>query len=135
MLETFFISRELHDGIVGHARRGAPHEVCGMIGGANSTAAGIYPTKNPDAGELTYSIDPREAFSVIRRMRDAELDFIAVYHSHPATEAYPSPTDRAKAGDSDLIYVIVSLRQPEKPEVRAFKMSEDRVDELAVTIT
>ncbi|MDP1809489.1 MAG: M67 family metallopeptidase [Actinomycetota bacterium] len=131
-MDTFTISQELVDRIVAHARQEAPHEVCGMLGGSGVTATRVYLTDNPDASALTYSINPREAFSVIRQMRDDGVDFIAVYHSHPATEAYPSPTDRAKAGDSDLIYVIVSLRRPDEPEIRAFKMRANRVDELQV---
>lgn len=133
-MDTFTISQELVDRIVAHARQEAPHEVCGMVGGSGATATRVYPTDNPDASALTYSIDPQEAFSVIRRMRDDGVDFIAVYHSHPATEPYPSPTDQAKAGDSDLIYAIVSLRRPDAPEIRAFKMNDGRVAEFKVVI-
>jgi len=133
-MDIFTIRQELADQIVSHARREAPHEVCGMIGGSGSTAERVYPTNNPDASALTYSVDPQEAFSVIRQMRDDGLDFIAGYHSHPATEAYPSPTDRAKAGESDLIYIIISLRRPEAPEIRAFKLNHDRVDEVEVVV-
>lgn len=134
MVDKFQISRDLVDKMIAHAKSEAPREVCGMIGGHGFEAGAVYPTKNPDAGNMTYSIAPSEAFAVIRRMRDEGLDFIACYHSHPATEAYPSPTDRAKAGESDLIYAILSLRNREAPELRAFTIGQGEVGELAVII-
>ena len=132
--DTFTISQHLIDQIVAHAREEAPHECCGMLGGSDSTARRVYRTGNPDASALTYTIDPKEAFAIIRRMRDDGVDFIGCYHSHPATEAYPSPTDKSKAGDSELIYVIVSLREPSAPIARAYKINGDLVTELSIQI-
>ena len=134
-MSTFTISSRLVEEMVAHARREAPYEACGMIGGVDAEALGVYPTTNPDASQLTYTIAPKEAFDVIRKMRQEGVDFIACYHSHPATEAYPSPTDRSKAGDADLIYVIVSLRDPGRPEVRAFRIVADQVNEVEVLVT
>lgn len=132
-METFSISQGLLERIIEHARSEAPHEVCGMIGGTGTQATHIYETSNPDASALTYSIDPREAFNVIRQTRADRVDFIGVYHSHPATEAYPSPTDISKAAGPELVYLIVSLRCADQPEARAFRMDAGQVEELTVT--
>ncbi len=106
-----------------------------MIGGHKQTATHIYQTENSDTSEITYKIDPSETFNVIRKMRSDQVDFIASYHSHPATEAYPSPTDIREAGDLELIYVICSLRDKNVPRIRAFKIAESRsVQELQVEI-
>ncbi len=59
---------------------------------------------------------------------------VGIYHSHPETEAYPSPTDKGKAGDSDLVYVIVSLRRPDQPELRAYRINGGEVEEFEVRI-
>lgn len=121
--------------IIEQSRREAPREACGMIGGHKQTATHIYQTKNSDTSEITYKIDPRETFDVIRKMRSDQVDFIAVYHSHPATEAYPSPTDIREAGDLDLTYVICSFKDQNAPRIRAFKIGESRsVQELQVEI-
>jgi proteasome lid subunit RPN8/RPN11 len=133
-MTTFRISGDLVDSIFTHARAEAPREACGMLGGSGATVTAVYPTNNSDTSNVTYSIDPQEAFRVVRQMRADGVDFIAVYHSHPETEAYPSPTDRDKAGDSDLIYMIVSLRRPDNSEIRAFKLNEGQVVELEMRI-
>ncbi|MCK4267577.1 MAG: M67 family metallopeptidase [Actinomycetia bacterium] len=121
--------------IIEQSRRESPREACGMIGGHKQTATHVYQTENSDTSEITYKIDPSETFNVIRKMRSDQVDFIASYHSHPATEAYPSPTDIREAGDLELIYVICSLRDKNVPRIRAFKIAESRsVQELQVQI-
>ena len=131
---VFSITSEAVERIYAQARSEAPREACGMLGGSELHATTAYPTKNVDTSNVTYSIDPQEAFSVIKQMRTDAVDFIAGYHSHPETEAYPSPTDKRKAGDSDLVYVIVSLRRADEPELRAYRIDGGEVEELDVRV-
>lgn len=51
-------------------------------------------------------------------------ELVAIYHSHPLSQPYPSPTDRAEAHYPDAFYVLVSLRSAE-PELRAFRITGD----------
>jgi [CysO sulfur-carrier protein]-S-L-cysteine hydrolase len=132
---VFSVSQALVDKMVEQARREAPAEACGMIGGSGLAATAVYPTRNVDAARVTYSIDPAEAFAVIRQMRTDGVEFIACYHSHPETEAYPSPTDRRQAGNTDLIYLILSLRLPDQPELRAFRIIDGEVAEIPLTVS
>ncbi len=133
-MDNFLIDSKIAGELIEHAKQASPKEACGMIGGHKSTASHVYPVKNIEESELTYAVDPKEAFSVIKKMRSDGVDLIASYHSHPATEAYPSPTDRAKASDLNMIYIIVSLRDPGSPQIRAFRLSEDRVVEVKVDL-
>ena len=133
-MPVFSITREAVERIYAQTRAEAPREACGMLGGSGLHATIAYPTKNADTSNITYSIDPQEAFSVIKQMRADAVDFIAGYHSHPETEAFPSPTDKGKAGDSELVYVIVSLRRPDQPELRAYLIDGGEVEELDVQI-
>ena len=134
MTSSLRISRALVDEVFAHARAEAPREACGMIGGTGRNATAFYPAINTDTSNITYEIDPKEAFDIIRTMRADGVEFVAGYHSHPETEAYPSPTDRAKAGDTELIYVIVSLRHQDNSEFRAFELNKGEVTEVEVRI-
>jgi proteasome lid subunit RPN8/RPN11 len=58
-------------------------------------------------------------------------ELVAIYHSHPASQPYPSPTDRVESHYPDVVYVLVSLRS-QKPEVRAFRIEDDIVREVAL---
>lgn len=73
---------------------------------------------------VRYRIDPREQLAAFRSMDVAGEELVAIYHSHPASVAYPSPTDRAEAYYPDATYVLVSLRGSE-PDVRAYRIAGD----------
>ena len=91
-----------------------------------------------EAPTTRYRPDPRDLVRAFREMDDRGEDLVAIYHSHPASQAYPSPTDRAESADDrgaprfpGAVYVLVSLRGDE-PEVRAFRIENDAVRELVL---
>ncbi len=77
---------------------------------------------------MRYSLEPRELLNIYREIDQKNWQLLAVYHSHPRTEAYPSPTDIKLAELVDAVYIIVSLRDP-VPAVRAFRLSGGQVQE------
>jgi [CysO sulfur-carrier protein]-S-L-cysteine hydrolase len=76
-------------------------------------------------------MDPREQLGAFRDMDANGEELVGIYHSHPASQAYPSPTDRAESHYPDAVYVLVSLRG-EPPEMRAFRIEDDAVREVAL---
>ncbi len=65
-------------------------------------------------------------------------DLSIVYHSHPATEAYPSQTDINIANElagwfPSGIWVITSLAGDE-PVMRAFRIEANAVEELELDV-
>lgn len=79
-----------------------------------------------------YLISPREQLRAFREMDDRGEELVAIYHSHPASQPYPSPTDRAEAHYPEAVYVLVSLRTS-APEVRAYRIVDDMVREVPLT--
>jgi proteasome lid subunit RPN8/RPN11 len=67
-------------------------------------------------------------------MRHNGLNLLAIYHSHPETPARPSQSDIRLAYDPEPRYVLVSLQQRDKPDVRAYRIVEGGVIEEAVEI-
>jgi proteasome lid subunit RPN8/RPN11 len=124
--------------MIGHAYDGLPDEACGLLGGRPDTAVveRFVPTANADASSRTYSIGP-EGWAAAEDVLDPlALEVIGVMHSHTHTDAYPSPTDVAKAGNPLLAgwhYVIVSLRDPE-PVLRSFRIVDGKIDEEPVVV-
>jgi len=72
-------------------------------------------------------MEPREQFSVVKRLRSEKLEMLAVYHSHPSTPARPSEEDIRLALTPAISYVIVSLADPSAPEIRSFKIAGKKV--------
>ncbi len=85
----------------------------------------IIPCANAHETPTTrYRIDPREQLRAFREMDERGEDLVAIYHSHPASQPYPSPTDRAEAHYPEAVYVLVSLRT-QTPELEAYRIKED----------
>jgi proteasome lid subunit RPN8/RPN11 len=59
---------------------------------------------------------------------------VVVYHSHTATEAYPSRTDISLAQEPGAHYVLVSTREPDTEEFRSFRIVDGEVSEEEVRV-
>jgi proteasome lid subunit RPN8/RPN11 len=88
----------------------------------------VYPMVNVEDSPIGYSMDPKEQLQVMKRMREQQHAWLAVYHSHTATAAYPSPVDVRLAISADVSYVLVSLKEQSKPDVKSY-----RIDGTTVT--
>jgi [CysO sulfur-carrier protein]-S-L-cysteine hydrolase len=129
------ISRQLIDEMVAHAREDDPNECCGMLGGADGSAATLYRAANAEASPLRYSIDAGEQFRLMREIENAGEDLVGIYHSHTRSAAYPSQTDVNLAGWPDAVYVIVSLEDPDSPDVRGFWIREGEIADAELVVT
>jgi proteasome lid subunit RPN8/RPN11 len=67
-------------------------------------------------------------------MDDRDEEPVVIYHSHTATEAYPSRTDINLAGEPGAHYVLVSTRDPETAEFRSYRIADGEVTEEPVEI-
>jgi proteasome lid subunit RPN8/RPN11 len=64
--------------------------------------------------------------------RDEER--VVIYHSHTATEAYPSRTDVNIAGYPEAHYVLISTRDPDMHELRSYRIVDGEVTEEPVEV-
>jgi proteasome lid subunit RPN8/RPN11 len=68
-------------------------------------------------------------------MRDRGEELIAIYHSHTKSPAYPSQTDLNEAVSwPEQVYLIVSLRDPASPEVKAFWLKDEKIAEAELVV-
>ncbi|MEX2524981.1 MAG: M67 family metallopeptidase [Gammaproteobacteria bacterium] len=101
------LSNAIATALLKQARLSPRHEVCGLLGGRNTTAEHYYPVANI-AGKpaLEYLMDPQQQIDAMRHMREREEDLLGIFHSHPDSPAQPSDTDLARAAYPDTIYII-----------------------------
>lgn len=111
-----------------------PEEACGILAGKDGTVRKVYRMTNSEGSQITYRIDPGEQFRTMKEMRQEGLDMVAIYHSHPASPAYPSATDVKFAVYEDPAYVIVSLANNETA-VRAYTIRNKEIKEIKYDIT
>src|SRR2546423_14010244 len=130
------IDRALRDAIVEHARRDHPDEACGVIAGPEGSDRPTrhIPMLNAERSPTFYRFDSVEQLKVWREMDDQDEEPVVIYHSHTATEAYPSRTDIAYASEPNAHYVLVSTRAGDETEFRSFTIVDGVVTEEPVTV-
>jgi proteasome lid subunit RPN8/RPN11 len=127
------ISGNLLDEMISHCKGAYPLEACGILAGKDGVVQKVYKMTNIEHSSIRYQMESREQFRVMKEMRDQALDMVALYHSHPHSEAYPSPRDLRLAFYEEPFYVIVSLIH-EKPLIKVFAIKDGAVTEVALHI-
>jgi [CysO sulfur-carrier protein]-S-L-cysteine hydrolase len=130
--ESIRIHAEILNKMLEYARSEPLIECCGLLAGRDGIVTHIFPATNALASATAYEIAPRELFHLFRAVRARGLTHLGHYHSHLASENFPSPTDIEQAGYPDLPYFIVSLLAEAARPVRAFSIREGVVRELDV---
>lgn len=139
MPRTLTLSSALVEQLVGHARRDHPDEACGVIAGPDyDSPTRFIPMVNAARSPTFYEFDSTDLLRLYREMDERDEVPSVVYHSHTATEAYPSRTDIAYASEPDAHYVLVSTRETgalDGPfELRSFQIVDGVVTEDEVVI-
>src|ERR1700738_1898483 len=122
--------------MVAHARTDHPDEACGVIAGLQGSdrPERFIAMLNAERSPTFYRFDSGEQLKVWREMEDADEVPVVIYHSHTATEAYPSRTDISYASEPDAHYVLVSTRDHVELEVRSYRIVDGAVTEEPVKI-
>lgn len=130
------IRRDLVDAMVRHARRDHPDEACGVVAGpvGSNRPERVIEMTNAERSPTFYRFDSMEDLRLERELEARNEERVVIYHSHTATEAYPSRTDVAIAGYPEAHYVLISTRDPDVPEVRSFRIIDGEVREEPVNV-
>ncbi len=130
------IRRELVDEIVAHARRDHPDEACGVIAGpeGSDSPERLIPMLNAARSPTFYEFDSADLLKLYRELDANDEVPVVIYHSHTATEAYPSRTDANIAAEPDAHYVLVATRDPEVHEFRSYRIVDAEITEEPVEI-
>ena len=135
------VDRSVVDAIVAHARRDHPDEACGVVAGpaGSDRPVRFIPMLNAERSMTGYRFDENEWRRVWLDLDDQDSEPVVIYHSHTATEAYPSRTDIRRAGEYAMLlpnphYVLVSTREADATEFRSFRIIDGVVTEEPVEV-
>ena len=135
------IPRAIIDEMVAHAREDLPNEACGMVHAQDGTPIQVHRIGNTAASPYRYEMNPLQLMRLERQRDDEGETLFAIYHSHVASAARPSPTDVRMAfypPDStdkppmypETYYILVSLEH-EEADVRAYHIRQGGLIEEA----
>ena len=134
------IAREHLEAMIVHAREDHPDEACGVIVGPEGSDV---PTRlvrmiNAERSPTFFRFEPEEQFGLYKQMSTTGEEIVVVYHSHTATEAYPSRTDISLVSEPQAHYVIVSTAESGASDgpvsVRSFRIVDGAVTEEEIHV-
>ena len=129
---AFHVPAAVIEAVLAHAAETTPCEACGLVIGAGDMVARAVRARNLAPAETRYEIAPEDHFAAMRAARADGLDVIGAYHSHPATAAVPSPTDRA-AAFAGFVFVIAATVPA--PHLRAWELVDGNFAERPLVRT
>jgi proteasome lid subunit RPN8/RPN11 len=130
------IDRATRDAIVAHARRDHPDEACGIVAGPTGSDRPVrfVPMLNAARSPTFYEFDSYDLLQLYKELDANDEEPVVIYHSHTATEAYPSRTDVSYASEPNAHYVLVSTRAPDQTDFRSFRIVDGQVTEEPVEV-
>lgn len=132
-MTALLISNKILSEIFSHCKECYPYEACGILAGQKGVVKKIYKMKNIEKSSVSYMMDSKEQFIVMKEIREEGLEMTAIYHSHPTSTAYPSFKDIQLSFYPDTFYLIVGFVN-EDLEVKAFEIKENKVKEVQIKI-
>lgn len=129
-MDELFLPATLVDEMLAHATALLPEEACGLLAGRNGRATRFFPVENVRHSPVAYEMAPQEQVRAILAIEAQGLELLAIYHSHPTGPAFPSTTDISQAYYPEQAYLILSLNDPARPELRAFRLEDGRAREI-----
>ncbi|MFO0937806.1 MAG: M67 family metallopeptidase [Gemmataceae bacterium] len=141
-MNCLILPRTIRDEMLALADRERPCECCGLLLGktdpnqqSSSTflASTFWPLVNELHSPTAFRSEPRSLFEAYRRMRSSGEAIVAVYHSHPTSEAVPSRRDREELTYPDALTVIAG--SPRNAwEIRAWRWGNDGFAEVGIDV-
>jgi proteasome lid subunit RPN8/RPN11 len=128
------LPRSFVDEMIEQARDEFPNEACGLIAADGGSPVRVFRMRNADESPVTYRLDPREQLQVFNELDDRGWELYAIYHSHTASPAYPSPTDVRLAFYPEARYLLISLAE-EEPVVRGYRILDGDITEEEVRVS
>jgi proteasome lid subunit RPN8/RPN11 len=129
---------EIRREIEGWIRAGYPEETCGLFvgrvhGGRTEAARATHARNlNRERARDRYELDPADFMVADLAAREAGLEIVGVWHSHPDHPAEPSETDRAAAWEG-WSYTIVEVNAGGIAALRSWRLQGQRFVEEPVT--
>jgi proteasome lid subunit RPN8/RPN11 len=125
------ISNEDWKALRAHGEETYPHECCGILLGTMDIDKNEREVKivvragntRLDALRNRYNIDPKELIAAQKQARQAGLDIVGFYHSHPDHPPRWSQTDLAEAHWIGCSYVITSVVKGKADVTNSFALA------------
>ena len=135
------IPTSIYQQMIDHCIARRPNEACGFLAGNDSSVTKIFALTNEAASPVYYKPVGKEMIAAMGQIDDEGMELLAIFHSHVASPAHPSPTDIREAHYPGTVYLIVSL-ETDEPSAKGFLIHKDdwrsetgRIEEIDLVVS
>jgi len=111
-LPKFILTKSQKQILSNHSDNEKPNESCAILFGRGDkeqyNVEKIFLTKNIAQSPVNFTISAEQRLEADKIERDSQLKIIAIFHSHPDSNAYPSNTDKKFMDLNPVVWIIYS---------------------------
>ena len=111
-MEKITLTEQQQKILLEHAENEIPNESCAILFGSENenmaTVEKVFLTKNIEESPVNFTISPEQRLEADKIERETGLKIVAIFHSHPNSEAQPSNTDKKFMELNPEVWIILS---------------------------
>jgi proteasome lid subunit RPN8/RPN11 len=104
---SLVLDQNSYDQIVDHLQSVMPEEGCGLLAGLGGIVRRVIPVDNVLRSQARFRMDPAQQVWAMHSIRDAGLELMGIYHSHPQGSGDLSSTDIKESAYPEAAYLIL----------------------------
>lgn len=110
--------------MLAHVQEALPNEGVGLLAGPKAGQVTMVVPLHSSGGPMHFFVEPYVQYLGEKRIKDRNLQLLAIYHSHPGGCANLSDLDLCFAKNWDCLQVVIANAGPEGHPVgiRAFRV-------------
>ena len=118
------VPQSIREQIILHCQELAPNQACGLVlFNSDGVAQWVEKATNYGAWPYGFQIAPKSQFNAFHRAQEKGWSIGGVYHCHAVSEAIPTGRDLERPVPPNILYIIVSLLFPDRPDIRGFTLT------------
>ncbi len=107
-LQKIILSESDKKKLTKHAENEKPNESCAILFGKDNHISEVFLTKNIEESSINFTISNEQLIEGYKIAEEKKVEVIAIFHSHPNSEAYPSNTDKKFMHINPVVWIIYS---------------------------
>ncbi|NWJ28581.1 M67 family metallopeptidase [Marine Group I thaumarchaeote] len=94
--------------LIEHAENEKPNESCAILFGKDNLVSEVFLTKNIEESSVNFTISNEQLIEGYNIAEGKKVEVIAIFHSHPNSDAYPSNTYKKFMHSNPVVWIIYS---------------------------
>ena len=107
-MQKFILSESNKKILSEYSENQKPNESCAILFGKDNQVLDLFLTENIEQSPVNFTISNNQLIEGYKIAEEKKMDVVAIFHSHPDSDAYPSNTDKKFMQSNPVVWIIYS---------------------------